>query len=87
MSQDRSNRRPEEGPLSRQYPGVVENYTTPFLYAFAAWLFCALTLIWAVWGFLIALVISALANHAITLGAARRAARAVRPRTAPPPRR
>jgi hypothetical protein len=87
MSRNRSSHRPEQGSLSRQYPGVVENYTQPFLYAFAAWVFCALTVIWAIWGFLLALVISALANHAITLGAARRAARAVRPPTAPPPQR
>jgi hypothetical protein len=79
---------PEKGSLSAPPPGAVEDYTRPFLYTFCAWVFCALTLVWALWGFLLAILISVAANHVITAGAARKAAReAVRPSTAPlPPR-
>ena len=77
-----------KGSLSQRHPGAVEDYTKPFLYTFAFWIFCALTLVWAVWGFLLAIVISALANHLLTLGATRRAEQiGVRPPKSPlPPR-
>lgn len=85
--QNHPGRMPEQGSLTRQYPGVAENYTKPFLVTFAFWIFCMLTVIWAVWGFLLALGVSVFANQLIAWGAARRAARGIRPGTGQPPRR
>jgi hypothetical protein len=80
--------RSAKGSLSHHHPGAVEDYTKPFLYTFAFWIFCALTIVWAAWGFLLAIVISVVANHVITVGASRKSARvSVRPPTGlPPPR-
>ncbi len=77
-----------KGSLSEHHPGAVEDYTKPFLCTFAFWIFCALTMIWAAWGFLLAIIISIVANQVITVGAARKAARisVKRPREPLPPR-
>lgn len=64
-----------KGSLSQSHPGAVEDYTKPFLYTFAFWVFCALTLIWALWGFLLAIVLAVIANHVITLREQQRAER------------
>lgn len=63
-----------KGSLSQSHPGAVEDYTKPFLYTFAFWIFCALTMIWAIWGFFLAILISVVANHLLTLAADRKAA-------------
>jgi len=73
-----------KGSLSQRHPGAVEDYTKPFLYTFAFWIFCALTLIWAVWGFFLAILISLVANHILTVGAEKRAARISVKRPGPP---
>ena len=88
MSSNHRHRYTGKGSLSGPTQGVVEDYTKPFLITFCAWVFFVLTVIWAAWGFLLAIVLSVAANHIITLGAERKAAReALRRETRRPPLR
>mgnify|MGYP001827544282 FL=1 len=54
------------------YPDAVQNYTNAFLASFGVIVFMILFAIWAVWGLLIAGLLSALADRLMTVDFRRR---------------
>ena len=54
------------------YPDAVQNYTNAFLASFGVIVFMVLFAIWAIWGLLIAGLISALADRLMTVDFRRR---------------
>ena len=49
------------------YPGTVEDYTSAFLVSFGVLIFMALFAIWALWGLLVAGIVSAIADRLMTV--------------------
>ena len=54
------------------YPDAVQNYTNAFLASFGVIVFMILFAIWAVWGLLVAGLLSALADRLMTVDFRRR---------------
>lgn len=54
------------------HPTPVEDYTNAFLASFGVIVFMLLFAIWAIWGLIVAGVISWVADRLMTLGAGRR---------------
>ena len=54
------------------YPDAVQNYTNAFLASFGVIVFMVLFAIWAIWGLLIAGLLSALADRLMTVDFRRR---------------
>ncbi len=54
------------------HPTPVEDYTNAFLASFGVIVFMVLFAIWAIWGLIVAGVISWVADRLMTLGAGRR---------------
>ena len=49
------------------YPGTVQDYTNAFLASFGVIIFIVLFAIWAVWGLIVAGLLSALADRLINI--------------------
>ena len=58
-----------------KHPGRVEDFTTPFLVSAGVLVFMVLCTIWAIWGFIMASLISWGADRLITVDYGRRSRR------------
>ncbi|MBT8459268.1 MAG: hypothetical protein HKP37_12800 [Boseongicola sp.] len=56
----------------QSYPQAVENYTNAFLASFGVIVFMILFAIWAIWGLIVAGILSALADRLIMVDFRRR---------------